>query len=200
MSEDRDPYSDEILVRIPLSDEQVLNEAYRVAAEAQPKWAAMPPGERAAILRRAAAIIEVRGEEIVTWLIKESGSTRLKANVELRSTHAITLEATSASLGSEAAFCPRISPRRKTGCSGSRSVSQLLAHPPAPHSARVRSLKVGTLTDQPVKGLSNCPFGGEKNGGHGRFEWEKCKVFEALWKAGLAECDDVEVIVWGGRF
>lgn len=96
ISEDRDPYTDEILVRIPLADEQDLNEAYRVAADAQPKWAAMLPGERAAILRRAAAIMEARREEIVTWLIKESGSTRLKANVEWGSAHAIMLEAASA--------------------------------------------------------------------------------------------------------
>lgn len=96
VSEDRDPYRDEILVRIPLADEQDLNEAYRVAADAQPKWAAMLPGERAAILRRAAAIMEARREEIVTWLIKESGSTRLKANVEWGSAHAIMYEAASA--------------------------------------------------------------------------------------------------------
>lgn len=95
-SEDRDPYTDEILVRIPLASEEDLNEAYKVAAEAQPKWAAMLPGERAALLRRAADIMEARREEIVTWLIRESGSTRLKANVEWDSAHAIMLEAASA--------------------------------------------------------------------------------------------------------
>lgn len=94
--EDRDPYTDEILVRIPLAGEEDLNEAFRAAADAQPKWAAMLPGERAAILRRAAAIMEARREEIVTWLIKESGSTRLKANVEWGSAQAIMLEAASA--------------------------------------------------------------------------------------------------------
>jgi aldehyde dehydrogenase (NAD+) len=40
LSEDRDPYTEEVLVRIPLADEQDLDEAYRVAADAQPKWAA----------------------------------------------------------------------------------------------------------------------------------------------------------------
>lgn len=96
VSEDRDPYTDEILVRIPLANEQDLDEAYRGAAAAQPKWAATVPGERAALLRRAADIMEARREEIVTWLIKESGSTRLKANIEWDSAHAITLEAASA--------------------------------------------------------------------------------------------------------
>lgn len=96
VSEDRDPYTDEILVRIPLVNEQDLDEAYRGAAAAQPKWAATVPGERATLLRRAADIMEARREEIVTWLIKESGSTRLKANIEWDSAHAITLEAASA--------------------------------------------------------------------------------------------------------
>jgi len=85
-----------MLVRIPLAGEEDLNEAFRAAADAQPKWAATLPGERAALLRRAADIMEARREEIVTWLIKESGSTRLKANVEWDSAHAIMLEAASA--------------------------------------------------------------------------------------------------------
>ncbi|MCS6302925.1 MAG: aldehyde dehydrogenase family protein [Nitrospira sp.] len=95
-SEDRNPYSDDILVRIPLANEQDLNEAYQAAAGAQPQWAATLPGERAAILRRAADIMEARKEEIVSWLVKEAGSTRLKANVEWDSARAITLEAASA--------------------------------------------------------------------------------------------------------
>jgi len=35
---------------------------------------------------------------------------------------------------------------------------------------------------------------------HKRFlEWEKAGVFEALWKAGLAEYDQMEGIAWGWR-
>ena len=71
--EDRDPYTDDVLVRIPLADEQDLDEAYRAAAAAQPAWAARRPAERSAVLRRAAAIMEDRREEIVDWLIRESG-------------------------------------------------------------------------------------------------------------------------------
>jgi aldehyde dehydrogenase (NAD+) len=96
VSEDRDPYTDDILVRIALANEQDLDEAYRGAAAAQPKWATTLPSERAALLRRAADIMELRREEIITWLIRESGSTRLKANIEWDSAHAIMLEAASA--------------------------------------------------------------------------------------------------------
>jgi aldehyde dehydrogenase (NAD+) len=53
----------------------------------------MLPAERAAIIRRAAAIMEERREEIVDWLIRESGSTRIKANLEWQYAHAVTLEA-----------------------------------------------------------------------------------------------------------
>ncbi len=94
-AEDGDPYTNEILVRIPLADERDLNEAYGAAKHAQPDWAAMLPAERATVLRQAAAIMEARREEIIGWLIRESGSTRLKANVEWDSAHAIMLEAAS---------------------------------------------------------------------------------------------------------
>jgi aldehyde dehydrogenase (NAD+) len=96
MSEDRDPYTDDVLVSIALADQHDLDEAYRGAETAQPKWAAMLPAERAAIMRRAAYIMIARKEEIVTWLIRESGSTRVKANIEWESAYAIMLEATSA--------------------------------------------------------------------------------------------------------
>jgi aldehyde dehydrogenase (NAD+) len=91
--EDRDPYTNEILVRIPLANAQDLDEAFRAAASAQPEWHEMLPAERSAILRRAAAIMEERREEIVDWLIHESGSTRIKANIEWKFAHAVTLEA-----------------------------------------------------------------------------------------------------------
>ena len=33
-------------------------------------------------MRRAALIMEARREEILSWLIKEAGSTRIKASLE----------------------------------------------------------------------------------------------------------------------
>lgn len=53
VSEDCDPYTNEILVRIPLANEQDLDEAYLAAAEAQPKWAALhPPSRRSSVPSR----------------------------------------------------------------------------------------------------------------------------------------------------
>jgi aldehyde dehydrogenase (NAD+) len=95
VADDLDPYTNDVLVRIPLADERDLDEAFRAAAAAQPQWHSMLPAERSAILRCAAAIMEERHEEIVDWLIHESGSTRIKANIEWQIAHPVTLEAAS---------------------------------------------------------------------------------------------------------
>jgi aldehyde dehydrogenase (NAD+) len=42
---------------------------------------------------RAAAIMQSRKEELTDWLVREPGSTRLKAELEWEFVHAITLEA-----------------------------------------------------------------------------------------------------------
>ena len=53
------------------------------------------PSERASVFRCAAIILETRKEEIISWLIREAGSTRIKANLEWQSVLAMTHEATS---------------------------------------------------------------------------------------------------------
>ena len=72
-----------------------LDEAYRAAAAAQEEWAATPPKDRAAVLRRAAEILEERRDEVIDWLVKEAGSTRIKADSEVSLAIAITQEAAS---------------------------------------------------------------------------------------------------------
>ena len=67
-ADDLDPYTNEVLVRIPLANEQDVDEAYRAADEARRKWSRSLPGERSAVLRRAASIMEARRDEIVDWL------------------------------------------------------------------------------------------------------------------------------------
>lgn len=92
---DTDPYTGETLVEIGGADQRDLDEAYRSAAKAQHKWVAMLPAARAAVFERVAVIMQARREEIVSWLVKESGSTRLKAQLEWESSHAVMLEAAS---------------------------------------------------------------------------------------------------------
>jgi aldehyde dehydrogenase (NAD+) len=120
VADDLDPYTNDVLVRIPLADERDLDEAFRDAAAAQPQWYSTLPAQRSAVLRRAATIMEARREEIVQWLVRESGSTRIKANLEWEIAHAVTLEA--------ATFPPQVqgpilptSPVRRAGSTGSTS-------------------------------------------------------------------------------
>lgn len=77
-----DPYTDEVLVEIPQASLEDLDAAYRAAQAAQPEWEAKLPSERSAVLERLAGIVEARKDEIVDWLIHESGSTRRKATLE----------------------------------------------------------------------------------------------------------------------
>jgi aldehyde dehydrogenase (NAD+) len=93
---DIDPYTDEVLLEIPQADRGDLDDAYAAAARAQTTWAQEPASTRGEVLHGAAHVVEMRRDEIVSWLIHESGSTRLKANLEWASSHAIILWAASA--------------------------------------------------------------------------------------------------------
>jgi acyl-CoA reductase-like NAD-dependent aldehyde dehydrogenase len=93
--EDVDPYTNDVLLRIPLADQADLDDAFAAAAAAQPAWSRAQPATRAAVLRRAGAIMESRRAEIVDWLVHESGSTRIKAELEWNMARAVTLEASS---------------------------------------------------------------------------------------------------------
>ncbi len=53
------------------------------------------PGQRFAILHRAVQIFDERREEIIGWIIRESGSTRIKAQIEWGAARSITLESAS---------------------------------------------------------------------------------------------------------
>lgn len=87
------PFSGQKLLDIAMASKADLDEAYLAAAMAQPDWAAKGPGERAAVMHRAVAIFDARRDEILDWLVRESGSTRIKAAIEWGSARAITLEA-----------------------------------------------------------------------------------------------------------
>ena len=61
------------LARTGIASPADVARATRLAAAAQPAWAAVPHTERAALLRRAAAIWEANAPEIEQWVIRESG-------------------------------------------------------------------------------------------------------------------------------
>ncbi len=89
------PYSGAVLMSIKLASRDDLDAAFRSAAKVQREWAGSLPGERAGVFRRAAGIIEQRHEEIVSWLVREAGSTRIKAEMEWQAVLATTWEVSS---------------------------------------------------------------------------------------------------------
>ena len=76
----------------PAASTADVDRAYAAAAAAQQEWADTPPQERAAILNRAADILERRRDEVTALLRIESGSSALKANIEVSSAIGITRE------------------------------------------------------------------------------------------------------------
>jgi acyl-CoA reductase-like NAD-dependent aldehyde dehydrogenase len=50
------------------------------------------PDERAQMMYRAAAIVEERRERLPRWLVRESGSTRIKANIKIASMRLIACD------------------------------------------------------------------------------------------------------------
>jgi aldehyde dehydrogenase (NAD+) len=92
---DINPYDQSVLLELQLANKDDVDHAYAEASAAQKKWAQSLPAERAQLLHRVAAILTTREAEIVDWLIRESGSTRLKAMIEVGSAKAIVEEAAS---------------------------------------------------------------------------------------------------------
>lgn len=90
-----DPFTGEQLLSLAMATREDLDEAYRKAAEAQVAWAAVGPSARGDVMRRAVDIFDQRKDEIVDWLIRESGSTRIKAQIEWGAARAIIQESAS---------------------------------------------------------------------------------------------------------
>jgi aldehyde dehydrogenase (NAD+) len=94
-AKDLNPYTGKSLLIVPLANTKDIDEAMEAAQKSQPPWASARPFVRANLLRDVAGIIEDRHEEIIAWLVEESGSTRTKAEFEWELLHGITLEASS---------------------------------------------------------------------------------------------------------
>jgi len=87
-----DPYNGEMLAEIADANVHDVEEAFQAATDAQREWAQAMPVARADVMRRVAQLMENRREEIVRWLIREAGSTRIKAEMEWGTVRSIVLE------------------------------------------------------------------------------------------------------------
>ncbi|MEV4732351.1 benzaldehyde dehydrogenase [Saccharopolyspora sp. NPDC049426] len=78
-----EPATGVTLAQIGLADATDVSEATARARAAQPEWAAVIGPERAALIRKAAAILADNRSEFETWLIREGGSVPGKAAFEV---------------------------------------------------------------------------------------------------------------------
>lgn len=71
------------IATVGFADETDIARASNEARLAQRDWANKAPSARQDILNKAADILEQNTEELIPWIMKESGSTRIKAAIEI---------------------------------------------------------------------------------------------------------------------
>jgi benzaldehyde dehydrogenase (NAD) len=79
-----EPATGEVLAEVGLANKGDVTVTARRARAAQPGWAATTGPERAALIRRAARILEDNHQEFETWLVREGGSVPGKAAFEVQ--------------------------------------------------------------------------------------------------------------------
>ncbi|WP_445002377.1 aldehyde dehydrogenase family protein [Exiguobacterium alkaliphilum] len=107
------PFTDETLFSIRSADESDLDKAYAVAKEAQNEWATMLPQNRRALIEKFAEVTLEHKEDIIEWLVKESGSTRIKAEGEFLASMAIIKEAATFPFRMDGLIKPSIVPNKE---------------------------------------------------------------------------------------
>lgn len=85
----REPATGAALTRVGLANPQDVAASAKAASAAQPAWAALPARDRAAVFRRAADALERNAEELVRFIVRETGSIPGKGQHEVR--EAITI-------------------------------------------------------------------------------------------------------------
>jgi acyl-CoA reductase-like NAD-dependent aldehyde dehydrogenase len=73
--DDGNPFTGEVVARVPAGTREDARRAIDAAAEAFPAWSQTPPAERQRIFLKAADLLEARAEEVAGWLTRETGST-----------------------------------------------------------------------------------------------------------------------------
>ena len=79
----RDPSTNELLAIVGIGGAADVARAAKEARAAQREWAKTLPTARQAILNKAADLLEQNAEELIPWIMKESGSIQPKAGIEI---------------------------------------------------------------------------------------------------------------------
>jgi benzaldehyde dehydrogenase (NAD) len=108
MIEVLEPATGQVLCRVGAASVHDVADAARIAQTAQEEWAKVPPRERSAIFRKAAAVLERDQEEIAHFITRETGSILMKGQHEVREAIAILYEASGMPVQSQGHVLPQI--------------------------------------------------------------------------------------------
>src|SRR2546430_1099817 len=73
--DDLDPFSGDVVARVAAGGRDDAKRAVDAAAGAFAGWSQTPPAERQRIFLKAADLLEARGDDVVSWLARETGAT-----------------------------------------------------------------------------------------------------------------------------
>jgi benzaldehyde dehydrogenase (NAD) len=88
-----EPATGKVLTTVGWADAEDVRTAAKAAAAAQVEWAATPPDQRAAVIRRAAQLLEAHAEALRPWIVRETGGIPPKADFEIHFVTNILIEA-----------------------------------------------------------------------------------------------------------
>lgn len=80
----REPATGECLAEVGQANAADVEAAIDTAVAAQRAWAKVEPRQRAAIFRRAAALLQEHFDELAMWVVRESGGIIPKGQLEIR--------------------------------------------------------------------------------------------------------------------
>lgn len=82
-----DPFDKSVIATVKLATLEQLKETFKIAQIAQKKWAKTSAKERREVLQKALDYLKANHDEIVNMIVRETGGTILKANIELGITY-----------------------------------------------------------------------------------------------------------------
>lgn len=91
--ENLNPYDDSVLNTFKAAGKADVDRAFNNAKKVSKTWSRTNPLVRRDLMLKAAMILMERKEEFVDWLVKEVGSTIVKAEVEVKQSYDMLLEA-----------------------------------------------------------------------------------------------------------
>lgn len=77
------PYDNSVVTTVRLATAKQLQETFEIARKAQREWAQSSVEERKAVIHKAAEYLHANHDAIVNVIVRETGGTILKANVEV---------------------------------------------------------------------------------------------------------------------